>query len=761
MSRLPHFFSTLQLHRRSRHSRRSRRLAASTCAIALAVTGAAVGLALSTDAPPAEATPYEYLPTLTVTPDPLGNPLVVADGVDYYIATVKVIDPQGNVVPRATVVIEYYQRNGSAEPYTYTHAATSGDDGQAWCRITSHVAGDGVIIARIGGDEIGRQAVKFVAGPLDTVRTLASLEVQQASATSNGDQPLWAKMTAQDANGNPIEGATLGFKVGIYNNVLSAYNPTSPSFVDSGTKETTGVSGADGVVRVEVVSFVAGQFGVVGVIDGNESNPKTITFTTCCARPPSAPILEVPYEVGVANGTDVLRVKATVKDGAGNAVPNLGVVFSLYPSDYSIDNSLTNLPRFVENGAQMISVTTGFDGVAEVGIVSDYAGLFVIRASADFDQSDPKYINFVDPPQPPAVTPVLVGPFRVGSMVSAQTSALQPADATLSYQWRLDGVAIPGAIGQGYAPLPSDAGHYLSVTVTASANGQQATATSARAVIRDGLLTTSTPVVGGEPAVGNTVTVADPGWGPGEVSYTYQWYVHGQAVAGATGPSYTITGADAQKTLTVKVTGSKVGYASATVSSIGIGIGPAPADATVALGDVLIEGSAQVGETLTVTVAGDSDQVADGASPVALAYQWRVGAAAIPGATASTYTVRPGDVGQTLRVVVTATAPGLASATATVKSAQVKLGTLTPGQVRLSASPKVGVALTAVTAGWGPDPVNLTYRWKVGGSYVAGATSATYTPKADDAGQTISVVVTGTKAGYGTFSVASPVSRVK
>ena len=62
----------------------------------------------------------------------------------------------------------------------------------------------------------------------------------------------------------------------------------------------------------------------------------------------------------------------------------------------------------------------------------------------------------------------------------------------------------------------------------------------------------------------------------------------------------------------------------------------------------------------------------------------------------------------------------------------------------------VGSTLTAVPGTWAPAPVELTYTWYRGTTAITGATATRYTPTSDDAGQTLSVEVTGAKPGYAT-----------
>lgn len=65
----------------------------------------------------------------------------------------------------------------------------------------------------------------------------------------------------------------------------------------------------------------------------------------------------------------------------------------------------------------------------------------------------------------------------------------------------------------------------------------------------------------------------DPGsWGPQPVTFTYQWLRDGKAIPGATKDTYALALADEGTTLSVRVTGSKPGYAS--VSRMSDGLGP-------------------------------------------------------------------------------------------------------------------------------------------------------------------------------------------
>jgi hypothetical protein len=201
------------------------------------------------------------------------------------------------------------------------------------------------------------------------------------------------------------------------------------------------------------------------------------------------------------------------------------------------------------------------------------------------------------------------------------------------------------------------------------------------------------------------------------------------------------------KTISVTVTGSKAGYntaakTSALTARVAVGTLSAPVPR--------ITGTAKVGYTLTA-VPG-----AWGPAPVTLKYQWKANGVAVAGATASTY--KPAVVGKTMSVTVTGSKAGYTTAAKTsAVTAKVAVGTLTAPVPGISGAVRVGSVLTA-TGAWGPAPVTLKYQWKANGVAITGATAGTYTPTAAVLGKTLTVTVTGSKAGFTTVAKTSAVS---
>ena len=174
---------------------------------------------------------------------------------------------------------------------------------------------------------------------------------------------------------------------------------------------------------------------------------------------------------------------------------------------------------------------------------------------------------------------------------------------------------------------------------------------------------------------------------------------------------------------------------------------PPPAN-TPATGAPTISGTAQVGETLTASTSGIAD--ADGMSGAVFSYQWLANGADVAGATSDTYTLVEADVGKTIKVRVIFTdnrnhQETLTSAATAAVSAAAKPNSPATGAPSISGTAQVGKTLTASTSDIadadGMSGAVFSYQWLANGADVAGATSDTYTPVADDVGKAIKVKV--------------------
>ncbi len=78
----------------------------------------------------------------------------------------------------------------------------------------------------------------------------------------------------------------------------------------------------------------------------------------------------------------------------------------------------------------------------------------------------------------------------------------------------------------------------------------------------------------------------------------------------------------------------------------------------------------------------------------------------------------------------------------------------------VTGAPRVGQVLTASVGYWQPAPVSIALQWQANGQPIAGATSATFTPRAIHVGSRITVKVSGSRSGYASRVQVSAPSNV-
>ncbi|HEX9086161.1 MAG TPA: carboxypeptidase regulatory-like domain-containing protein, partial [Arthrobacter sp.] len=345
--------------------------------------------------------------------------------------------------------------------------------------------------------------------------------------------------------------------------------------------------------------------------------------------------------------------------------------------------------------------------------------------------------------------PTITGTAKVGQKLTANPGVWGPAPVTLAYQWFSSGVAITGATAATYTATSADLAKTVTVRVTGSKAGFTTAAKTSAATVAVvvGTLTAPVPTITGTAKVGQKLT-ANPGvWGPAPVTLAYQWFRSGVAITGATAATYTATSADLAKTITVRVTGSKAGFTTAAKTSaatVAVAVGTLTAPVPT------ITGTAKVGQKLTANPG------VWGPAPVTLAYQWFRSGVAITGATAATYDLAAADLAKTITVRVTGSKAGFTTVAKTsAATVAVAVGTLTAPVPTITGTAKVGQKLTANPGVWGPAPVTLAYQWFRSGVAITGATAATYTATSADLAKTITVRVTGSKAGFTTAAKTS------
>jgi hypothetical protein len=196
----------------------------------------------------------------------------------------------------------------------------------------------------------------------------------------------------------------------------------------------------------------------------------------------------------------------------------------------------------------------------------------------------------------------------------------------------------------------------LSLMVVLLGAGIAATAVLARSAAAP--QNTALPTISGTPREGNTLTANNGTWTNSPTSYTYQWQRcdSGGAsctnITGANAKTYSVATADVEHTLRVIVTAVNADGSTPATSRANTVVSSAKGPVNTAL--PTISGVASVGQELSASNGTWTGGVQS------YTYQWQrcdangASCAAVVDATSKTYGVRLIDVGNTLRVVVTA-----------------------------------------------------------------------------------------------------------
>jgi len=166
-----------------------------------------------------------------------------------------------------------------------------------------------------------------------------------------------------------------------------------------------------------------------------------------------------------------------------------------------------------------------------------------------------------------APTPRITGYPQIGWTLTATAGTWAPW-ASLSYQWKANGVVIKGATASTYKPVSADYAKRITVTVTANrpgyTNGVRTSATTIP--VTKPFTTIATPTISGTTRVFSTLT-AKPGYWYPAPSFGYQWKRNGAIITGATSSTYRLVEADYGKRVTVTITARRTGYTPVTRTS--------------------------------------------------------------------------------------------------------------------------------------------------------------------------------------------------
>ena len=268
------------------------------------------------------------------------------------------------------------------------------------------------------------------------------------------------------------------------------------------------------------------------------------------------------------------------------------------------------------------------------------------------------FIHLADETLTAKYPPKVVGTPQVDETLTARPGLWNSTNVTFSYQWKADGVAIPGATGTTYEPTATQVGDEFTVRVVATKTGfrKGASASSATPPTVPGVMTIDAgPQISGYPKVGAVLTAAAATWSPAPDTATLIWFADGAMIKGATGPEFTVTAAQLGKKISVAARGTKAGYQDSVARSVQTEpIGPEKLSVD---SEPKIVGTPYIGREYRVTPGQISP------SGVEAKYQWYADGVRIKGATSASYVPTIADISKRLKVGIVYTKPGYTSVT--------------------------------------------------------------------------------------------------
>ena len=332
--------------------------------------------------------------------------------------------------------------------------------------------------------------------------------------------------------------------------------------------------------------------------------------------------------------------------------------------------------------------------------------------------------------QPQASQTVLVG--GTASFTVVATGIPAPA-----YQWFFGANAISGATAATYSIASVQAAQAGSYTVTVTNAAGSVTSSPAILVVQQAPQITTQPLASQTVLVGGSASFTVVA--TGIPAPAYQWFLGANAISGATAATYSLA----------NVQPSQAGSYTVTVTNAAGSVTSSPAVLVVQQAPQI---TTQPLASQTVLVGGSASFTVVATGIPAPTYQWFLGANAISGATAATYSLANVQASQagSYTVTVTNAAGSVTSSPAALvvqQAPQITTQPLASQTVLVGGSASFTVVATGI-----PAP---TYQWFLGANAISGATAATYAIASVQASQAGSYTVTVTNsAGSVTSSPA-------
>lgn len=380
------------------------------------------------------------------------------------------------------------------------------------------------------------------------------------------------------------------------------------------------------------------------------------------------------------------------------------------------------------------------------------------------------------PPDAPTVAPLLggeafypTGVLRGGVGIPGAFLLTSASDDVVAYEYKVNSQAIPSRVTAGentvlMAAPRSTAGNELSVRAVDEAGNMSGLVTyefeaskSAFFVPTPPAITVTGPTawtVGNAPPTASVTLSADAVTPYGTVTVTSGSTVVGSAVFDERTKELELDAAalgTGTKTLTYTYRAVPEAPAWSTSRTMTISLPAFTASRLPSIG-----GTVQVGKTLT------ANRWTWTPTPTTVKYQWRLDGRSVSGATSQIWKVPATAKGKTVSVAITGSKAGYTTKTlVSPATTAVKAGVFVAPTPTIAGTATVGSTLQVYRGTWSPLPSTVTHQWRIDGRAVEGATRSTFRVPTSARGKRVSVVVTGSLAGYTTKSVSRSTGLIR
>ena len=266
--------------------------------------------------------------------------------------------------------------------------------------------------------------------------------------------------------------------------------------------------------------------------------------------------------------------------------------------------------------------------------------------------------------------PRLLGVPHVGWVLRLSGARLFPHAYYTKLDWLADGVEIPREAEGEYAIEDLYVGQHISARITYSRPGFAPITVTTPALgpvtpgFSVGTITPRMPQIYGTATVGGYLAYLTGGdWSPVPRKERRQWLADGDPIPGATGYSFSPSPAQVGKRISVTITGTRLFWTSATVTSAATTpVTAASVPSMVFVKPPALTGKARVGRRLHVVAGAFAPPQIS-----AISFVWYADGRVIRGATGESLRLRRKQHGHRISVAVTVSSPGYTSATARTK----------------------------------------------------------------------------------------------